>query len=235
MRRWYCLKASSIFPARSMSGWRGQKYDRILLINDDVFPVATGWLECMLGSLATSRVGVVGAKLLYPDGRLQHGGAGLFRGLPYHLQHGKEARYPSYAGFTDAVREVSAVTGACMLTQRDLLQAIGGWDEDFPDLFNDIDFCLRLRRSGHRVIYDGRAALLHLESASLDPARGHDSEARLRFTKKWGTDWSLDPYYNPAISEYQPYRWRHRPEVASRWKDTMPEFLSSLDIELVTA
>jgi GT2 family glycosyltransferase len=147
--------------------------DAVLFLNNDVEALQPGWLESMTLRLARPDVGVVGATLVYPGGMLQHMGTVLGPGgaadhvprrEPFFDRRGR--RLPGYGRAFIATRDVTAVTGACMLIRRELLEAIGGFDERLAVGFNDTDLCLRVRERGLRVLVDADAVLMHHESAT---------------------------------------------------------------------
>ena len=156
----------------------------LCLLNDDVTPRAPHWLATMAGHLADPGVGVVGARLLYPDGTVQHAGVALCAdGTGRHLDRFRPARAP---GVARAAHEVAAVTGACLLTPRALWDRLGGLDESFATAFNDLDYCLRARATGARVVLAAEAELTHAESRSFrrhyrpdEAARNQADRARL--------------------------------------------------------
>ncbi|MEA2664908.1 MAG: hypothetical protein QOI11_1852 [Candidatus Eremiobacteraeota bacterium] len=143
----------------------------VLLLNDDVELRGEDDLAALLEYAQQPEVGAVGARLLYPDGTLQHGGVvvglGGVAGHPY-----REAAGDAHGYFrsTDAVTDVGAVTGACLMTRREVYQQAGGLDEALSVAFNDIDFCIRVRAAGRYVVYLPHVSALHAESKS----RGRD-------------------------------------------------------------
>jgi GT2 family glycosyltransferase len=148
-------------------------------------------------------VGAVGARLLYPDGRIQHAGVtmGLF-GVCGHSFKGLFADQRIYFDFPDVVRNVSAVTGACMMTRADVFWEVGGFDEvRFPIAYNDVDLCLKIGAKGYRIIYTPHASLYHYEAFSktvkdLDP-RPEETRALI---DKWRQLIRRDPFYNPNLT-----------------------------------
>ena len=145
-------------------------------------------------------VGAVGAKLLYPNGRIQHGGVVLgvggvaghaFRHVPNHEW--------GYHGLAHLTRNCSAVTAACMLVPRPLFQQVRGFDSTLPVEYNDVDLCLRIRREGHRIVYAPDAVLCHYESATRKGTRCRPDEERVR--QIWGElIREGDPYYNVNLT-----------------------------------
>jgi O-antigen biosynthesis protein len=176
----------------------------LLLLNNDVEVIEPGWLKEMVACLDRPDVGIVGAKLLYPDGTLQH--AGVIAGLGGYAGHwhlGRPESEPGPQGRLHARQSLSVVTGACMLVTRACFEAVRGFDEEtFPIAYNDVDFCLRAGAAGYRVVWTPFARLVHHESAS----RGSDEtpENRARFARdkaalreRHRTDILEDRAYNP--------------------------------------
>lgn len=195
------------FPRLIAAGAARATGEVLLLLNDDVEAQETGWLHRLIESAMRPDVGAVGARLLYPDGTVQHAGAVLgIGGVCGHLWKGaspaEQARNPyiAYPG------RRMAVTGACLAVRREAYDRVGGLDaEAFPVAFNDIDFCLRLNAAGYRTLYRGDAVLTHHESQS----RGTDdaNEARRkrlevetgRFLERWRPLLADDPFGSPAF------------------------------------
>ncbi|MEO6784338.1 MAG: hypothetical protein ABI407_22390 [Bradyrhizobium sp.] len=176
-------------------------------MNNDIQANDPDWLDEMLGRIADPDVGAVGALLLWPSGVIQHGGVVL--GPNFAATHAFNDRLADDPGYGDLLRvahECSAVTAACLLTRRSDYLDVGGMDEvRLTVSFNDVDYCLRLREAGKRIIFTPHARLTHLESAS----RGHDSrrDRSARFGRelqvlrsRWGQVLIDDPYYNPTLS-----------------------------------
>ena len=164
------------------------------------------WLGEMVALALQPDVGCVGARLLYPDGRIQH--AGVVVGLGGVAGHGHRfapANVPGYLGRLNAVHEVSAVTAACLLIRRDAFDAVHGLDEDLTVAFNDVDFCLRVRAAGYRNLWTPFAALIHHESVSrgrdLTPAKAKRFAGEFAMMRRrWGADLLHDPYYSPHLT-----------------------------------
>ncbi|WP_158814053.1 glycosyltransferase family 2 protein [Methylocapsa sp. S129] len=180
--------------------------DVLCLLNNDIKALDADWLGEMLSRLAEGDVGAVGALLLWPSGVVQHGGVVL--GPKFEAAHAFRDRMdgePGYGDMLRVARECSAVTAACLTTRREDYRAVGGMDEHhFPVNFNDVDYCLKLRALGKRIVFTPHAKLMHLESAS----RGTDrhSDRRPRFERelrnlraKWGDALASDPYYSPIL------------------------------------
>jgi GT2 family glycosyltransferase len=172
----------------------------LLFLNNDVEVKTIDWLGKLLTLASIKGVGVVGAKLLYPDGKLQH--AGIVLGLEGHASHvfnGKKGRFPTLFGSVDWYRNYSAVTGACMFVRRDAYIKVNGFDEDFKLIFGDVDLCLRIRENGYRIVYDPDVVLIHFEGKT----RGRfnpGSDIKLGYTRFIEDIKNGDPYYHPGLS-----------------------------------
>lgn len=156
------------FIGATRQGAAGADREYLLFLNSDIQAVEWGWLETMLAELADPQVGIVGARLLYPDThRIQHAGVARNEGgVPYHPFAGAPGDLPQAL----VTREVNATTGGCLLMRRSLWESLGGWRAEFgKGVFEDVDLCWRARQAGFKVIYQPRAVLLHHESASRDP------------------------------------------------------------------
>jgi O-antigen biosynthesis protein len=179
----------------------------VCLLNNDTEVIHADWLQEMVTQLLRPRVDVVGAKLLYPDGRVQHAGdlVGV-GGIANHAHAWLDGDAPGYCGRAIVAQEFSAVTGACLLTRRSRYLELGGLDErKLPVAFSDIDYCLRVREAGGRVVWTPHAKLVHHESVS----RGKDSSwsARRRawreasyMRRRWTQALGHDPFYNPNLN-----------------------------------
>ena len=180
----------------------------LVLLNDDVLVEQRDWLERMVGFTAEPDVGIVGCRLLYGDGTLQHGGI-LCNEQPLHIFHGFAGDEPGPFGLLQIDREVSAVTAACMLTPRRVFDEMGGLPEHFAVAFNDLEYCLRVRDSGRRIIWTPQATLSHFESQSR--GRGVSPDEVDELYRRWGEQLRHDPYGNPQFAPYQAEwvpRWR---------------------------
>ena len=153
----------------------------LLFMNDDMEVITPDWLESMLEFSQRDGVGAVGAKLLFPDGRIQHAGVVVMRGKPGHPYYCFPGGDPGYF-FGNAVhKNFIAVTGACLMTRKAVFESVGGLNEDFPLNYNDVDYCLKLIAGGRRVVYTPHAQLYHFESLSrpkgVEP-KGRSSASR---------------------------------------------------------
>lgn len=152
--------------------------DYLLLLNNDMEVIAPSWLGNMVGICQRSGVGAVGARLLYRDMRIQHAGIVVGGFCAHHCFLWYPSANPCYHELADCTRDVSAVTGACLLTPKSVFEQVGGFCEELAVAYNDVDYCLKLRDRGLSVVYCPRTELFHYESAS----RGYEggSEKRKR-------------------------------------------------------
>ena len=183
------------FSAICNFGARYAVGDYLLFLNNDTKVVVENWLELMLGALQQrTDVGVVGAKLLYPNDAIQHVGVILPRSEPKHSDDLLPCDSNGYFGFVKFPRNVSAVTGACMLVSKALFDSLDGFDEQLAVSYNDVDFCLRVREKGLLVVVEPRSVLYHFESVS----RGYDRESqskRIRLQSELAQLMSRHPSY----------------------------------------
>ncbi len=178
--------------------------DAFLFLNNDIEVRDADWLTEMMECLSFGSVGIVGAKLLYPNDLVQHNGVivGL-GGAAGHWYIGEEADEPGPMGRFNVRQTMTAVTGACMLVTRACFSEIGGFDADaFPISYNDIDLCLRARAAGYRTIWTPFASLIHHESISRGSDETGENNMRfktefLRLQERHGTADFLDDAYSP--------------------------------------
>jgi O-antigen biosynthesis protein len=170
----------------------------VLHLNNDVEALAPGWLEDMAGWLSFPGIGVVGAKLLYPNGTLNHAGISLSKedGLAHVLFEKEPAEDLGTLFLPHAARNVSAVTGACLLTRTALYRQLNGFDEaKLPVAYNDVDYCLRAKTAGFGTVYTPQAVLRHVGSAT----RGNTYAERehVEYIARHGS--YRDPYHSDAL------------------------------------
>ena len=174
------------FAKACNQGARSARGRHLVFLNNDTIP-KEGWLRALIQEAdASPEVGVVGSKLLYEDGTIQH--AGVVRDsrhfLPYHA-------YKSFAGDHPAVnqrREFQIVTAACLLIKRSVFEEVGGFDEGYQNGFEDADLCLKVRERGYTVVYQPRSVVVHLENQT--PGRkAHEAANVARFMKRWEAQW----------------------------------------------
>ncbi|GGF60510.1 hypothetical protein GCM10007301_20320 [Azorhizobium oxalatiphilum] len=178
----------------------------ICLLNNDMEVVEPGWLDEMVALASLPGVGVVGAKLLFPDRTIQHAGviAGLFAYAGHWFAH-SAADAPGIGSRLRSRQNLSAVTGACLMISRTCWDAIGPLDaERFAEDCNDIDLCLRAVAAGHELVWTPFACIIHHESASRGKRRAKAHRERLkaqraRFEARWHASTLVDPHYNPNL------------------------------------
>ena len=160
--------------------WRAAESEHLVLMNDDVDITTPEWLQALLTFSMQDDVGVVGARLLYANGSVQHAGipGGLFD-MCAHAWLGQPANAPTYQNWGLVHREWSMVTGAVVATRKSVLESVNGFDERFRLEFNDVDLCLRLRMLGYRNVYTPFAELIHYEKASRGELLPRGSELAL--------------------------------------------------------
>ncbi len=172
----------------------------IAILNDDMGVVSLNWLDQLVGLAAQSDVGEVGAVLAYPDDTVQ---------CACHIYHHNQA-YHGYVGFPlgdraplDLVidREVSGLTGACIVQRREVWWEVGGWSEIFPGSFNDVDYCLKIRMSGYRIVSAGSCILHHHESQTRDPKVLSGEVSNLY--ERWQENLRVERYtFQPALRDF---------------------------------
>jgi len=170
-------------------GARAATRELVVFLNNDTI-TKPGWLEALVGCLdADPGVGAVGARLLFPDGRVQHAGVGFREpGVPFHAHRFADGNDPQVLVDRDCV----AVTGACLLMERELFLALGGFDESYVMYVEDVDLCLRVWKAGLRVRYCAESVVEHLESASTTDLARRDALVREGWGKmhaRFGGDW----------------------------------------------
>ena len=179
----------------------------LCLLNNDIEVTSPDWLAIMAMQAIRDDVGAVGAQLLYPDGRIQH--AGVIIGVGNAAGHAHRFVQPEEEGYFRRHRLpqfASAVTGACLVVDRERFLAVGGLDErNFAVAYNDVDLCLRLNQRGWQSLYEPRAVLIHHESVSrgldLDPVGAARYAGELAALKRiWKTDEIVDPFHHPHLS-----------------------------------
>lgn len=159
----------------------------LVFLNDDTEVISSEWLEAMLEQAQRKEVGVVGAKLLYPDGLVQHAGIVLVKNkFPDHVHRFTQCYDHGSQGMVNVIRNYNAVTAACMMMRRDVFNEVGGFDPDFRVILNDVDLCFKVRTQGYIIVYTPYAVLYHYEGVS----RWLDMKLHLRelniFHSRWG-------------------------------------------------
>jgi GT2 family glycosyltransferase len=193
------------FSSLVNSGARSTHGDYIILLNDDTEVVSCDWIEGLIEQAQREAIGAVGARLLYDDGRLQHAGVIVGMGESAgHIFRGAETDREDVGQQICVTRNCSAVTAACMAVRRSVFNSVGGFNEALPIEFNDVDFCLRLLRSGLRNVYVPHVILKHLESQTRahlqNGERRRLSSDHALFRALWLDGGFADPYYNRNLS-----------------------------------
>jgi O-antigen biosynthesis protein len=174
------------------------KGEHLLMLNDDIEVIVPDFIERMVMYSRLPGMGAVGAKLLYPDTRIQHAGVVFLERGPAHTYRGFPGDHLGHFANARVAANYTAVTGACVMSPRKAFEEVGGLSEKFPMNFNDIDYCLKLRAKGYRVMVDPDIQLFHFESSSRSPSV-HDWEHYL-LHDRWSWVFHPDPYYNPGFS-----------------------------------
>lgn len=180
----------------------------ILFLNNDTEVIAPGWMGSMVGFFARPEVGVVGAKLLYSDGLIQHGGIVVEKDGPGVMHMYMPADDDGYMGLLRYPADCQAVTGACQMVRRSVFESIGGMDEQLAVAFNDVDLCLAVAKAGYLTVFDPDSILRHNEHSS----RGNDERderqrirfqiEKHRFGLKWPSAVDNGDYINPNLDRY---------------------------------
>ncbi len=210
------------FSAKINLGAIRSEGEHLLLLNDDMEVVTPDWIERLVMYSTDREIGAVGARLLWEDGRLQHAGVQFEHGLPGHVYRGFSGDFKGYSNNAVVAQNYLSVTGACMMTSRDVFEEVGGLTTTFPVNYNDMDYCLKLRSQGLRVVYDPDTILFHFESSSRS-TEVEDWEKE-QFLDRWLPVTGLDPFSNPNLSRgvprlRSPLMWAYR-------RPQLPRFLS---------
>lgn len=195
------------YSAINNFGVKHARGDYLLLLNNDVEVITTDWLEELTANCQRKDVGIVGARLYYPDDTIQHAGIVIgIGGVAGALFVGMPRMFTGYLHKAAIQQDLSAVTAACMMVKRSVYEELGGLEEELKVAFNDVDFCLRARGKGYLVVYDPNVELYHFESKS----RGtEDSKEKIRRFQNeieyMRSHWlellkKGDPMYNPNLT-----------------------------------
>lgn len=207
------------FAAICNFGVKNAKGEYVLLLNNDTQFLQKSWLSRMMMHAQRPEVGIVGAKLLYPElGYVQHGGVILgMLGTADHACHvGQTITDPLYMNRGVVVQNFSSVTAACMVVRKSVYEQVNGMDEKFAVLFNDSDFCIRVGEAGHKITYTPFAMVVHHESISRKKTEedsqkaaailARDEKERTAFINQWLPKLANDPAYNPNLSLHMSFR-----------------------------
>jgi GT2 family glycosyltransferase len=195
----------------------------VALVNDDIEVISPDWLTEMVRLAVQPGIGAVGAKLLYPNGNIQHAGVVLgLRGVAGHAFKLNPGEDPGYHHRAQLTSSFSAVTAACLLIRKHIYLEVGGMEEkNLTIAFNDVDFCIRVRETGLRNVWTPHSVLYHHESATRgyedNPKKQARFESEIRFMqKRWGRKLLEDPCYSPNLTlqhEDFSYAWPPRAKI----------------------
>jgi GT2 family glycosyltransferase len=198
----------------SNDGARVTNSPMLVFLNNDIRMADANWLKALIRLAMKPQVGVVGAKLLFPNGKIQHAGIVLgMGGISGHIYRRRHARETGYLQQAANTREMAAITGACIAIERSKFEAVGGFDaENLPIDLNDIDLCLRVAERGWINVWAADAVLTHVQSASRGIERNPFDlyrQERTYFVRRWIEAIRDDPYFHPGFSLSA-----HRPVLA---------------------
>lgn len=193
------------FSALCNAAAREAKFEMLVFLNNDTKVLSSDWLQKLAAWACGPDIGAVGAKLLFPNEKVQHVGVALgLYGTAAHFEAGSPPDSAGYFGRLEVPHELSAVTGACLAVERSKFELVGGFDEvNLPVEFGDVDFCLKLREQGFRNLVEPHAQLTHLESASRGnaiPSETRYQDEIAYFRQRWMSVIRNDPYLHPALS-----------------------------------
>src|SRR5690606_13864318 len=215
----------------------------LVLLNNDTAILREDWLEALMNHGQRPEVGIVGAKLLYPDGKIQHAGVILgLRGPADHPFIGREGGDPGYMQRMQVDQNLSVVTAACLLIRKSIYEQVGGLDEEaFKVSYNDVDLCLKVQQAGYLTVWTPHSVVMHVGSVSqtnVDPAKAEAKRQRFMaeqdaMYEKWLPVIARDPAYNPNLSligngfeleenvdlTWKPLSWRPLPVVLAHMAD----------------
>lgn len=205
--------------------------DVLCLLNDDTRAISESWLSEMVSNAIRDGIGAVGAKLLFPNGTIQHAGVTWIDGVANHIYRNLPVNHPGISGQALLLRESMAVTAACLVVRKSIYEEVGGLDESFNVAYNDVDFCFRLREAGYRNLICPDALLFHFESQTRgyedtpEKMRRHDGElSKLRAL--WPID---DPFCNPMVDQSGSLSF---PPRNKEWSDDMVLMINPTDADM---
>ncbi|MGE8454216.1 MAG: glycosyltransferase, partial [Pseudomonadales bacterium] len=221
---------------------REARGEYLVLLNNDTAIISERWLDELLNHALRPEVGIVGAKLLYPDGRIQHAGVVLgLRGPADHPFIGEPMEAPGYMQRLQVDQNYSAVTAACLMIRKSIYEDVGGLEEGFQVSYNDVDLCLKVREAGHLIVWTPHAVVMHEGSVSqkrIDPKAVESKRQRFigeqdAMYEKWLPALARDPAYNRNLSlngkgfeletdvnlTWRPLTWRPLPVVLAHPAD----------------
>lgn len=221
---------------------REARGEYLVLLNNDTAILREDWLDALMNHGQRPEVGIVGAKLLYPNGKIQHAGVILgLRGPADHPFIGREGDDAGYMQRMQVDQNLSAVTAACLLIRKSVYDQVGGLDESFKVSYNDVDLCLKVREAGYLIVWTPHSVVMHVGNVSqnlVDPAKAEAKRQRFMaeqdaMYEKWLPQIARDPAYNPNLSlggngfeietdanlTWRPLSWRPLPIVLAHMAD----------------
>lgn len=235
---------------------REARGEYLVLLNNDTAVISDGWLDHLLNHGLRTEVGITGAKLLYPDGKIQHAGVVLgLRGPADHPFIGSENDRAGYMNRLLVDQNYNVVTAACLLIRKSIYEQVGGLDEEnFTVSYNDVDLCLKVREAGYLTVWTPHAVVMHEGSVSQKKVdKTVQEKKRLRFAAeqdamyaKWMPIIASDPAYNINLSQdgagfqfeagsnnsWQPLHWKPIPRIVTFPLQSLPASLLRLDTPL---
>ena len=208
------------FSVQCNRGARRCRGDLLLFLNDDIVPIGSNWLDELREPFVNKDVGITGPLLLYPDERNQHAGMYMgFNNCAGHTLRGARLPDEDYFFTASAPRNVTAVTGAAMLTPRPLFEQLNGFDRQLATYLQDVDYCLRVRNTDREIVFQPNALLFHMESVSMGDSLREPSFLARRslehhhFSRKWARAMTSDEFHNPnlEVSDESQRTLRRRP------------------------
>jgi len=218
------------YSRASNLGARSARGDLLCFLNDDVEVISTCWLERLVARAMLDGVGAAGPMLYYPSNAIQHAGVVLgVGGVADHAFKRQRRGYSGYFGRAGLEQDYSCLTAACLLVRRAIFEEAGGCDEALPVAFNDVDLCIRIRRTGARIVWTPSVEMYHHESFTFGR---HDSpERRDQFLRdvrlireRWKEVLDADPCYNPNFSL------AHAPMSSLAWPPRIPDVEQLLNV-----
>jgi len=185
------------FSKKCNAGALAATGEYLCFLNDDVELITRNWLDQLVSFLEDPQVGAVGLRLNFADGTLQHAGHLYDGGNAGHLMFGEASDSLSWGGAAHLTGERSGVTAACLLMRTADFEDIGGFSEQFPLNYNDVDLCLKIRAQGRRIVYTPHAQMYHFESQTRVPVV--TSQELLRMRRRWLPWLESDPFLNPLV------------------------------------
>lgn len=187
-------------------GAKASTGDVLVFCHDDIQPVDVDWLETLVGHALRKEIGAAGTMTVSRDGLIQQAGLALVDGSVVNLSAGVYRESPGYIYYPLTTRNVSAVSGVCLVTRRDVFEKVDGFDEQFIHSFMDVDYCLRVEKQGKLVVYTPEAALYHealtdggSTGLGARPPQYYADKALL--LSRWSEAFSIgDPFFNPNFS-----------------------------------